>query len=193
MKALKLFGCALFAASFLSFTPLNKKIIVIDAGHGGDDFGAKHSGFSEKEIVLKIAREIKSRNNSDSDYEVVLTRDSDLNYSLSERTDKINELNPAVVISLHVNSSPKPESDRQGTEIYTQSSEESKNLAKIISKNLGECRIEEKNLHILKQSKSPAVLVELGFINSTKDRKYLTSEEGQKEVAAKFEKIFSEL
>ncbi|KQS91360.1 N-acetylmuramoyl-L-alanine amidase [Chryseobacterium sp. Leaf394] len=193
MKTLKLFGCALFAASFLSFTPLNKKIIVIDAGHGGDDFGAQHSGFTEKEIVMNIAREIKSHNSNDSEYEIVLTRDSDTNSPLSIRTEIINSMNPVAVISLHVNSSPKPESDKQGPEIYTQSSEGSKKLAKIISKNLGECRIEEKNLHILRESNSPAVLVELGFINSTKDRKYLTSAEGQKDVAAKFEKIFSEL
>lgn len=193
MKALKLFGCSLIAVSFLSFMPLNKKVIVIDAGHGGEDFGAKHSGFSEKEIVLNIARAIKNNSNNNSEYEIILTRDSDINSPLSERTAKINELNPTAVISLHVNSSPKPESDMQGAEIYTQSSEGSKKLAKVISKNLGECRVEEKNLHILRESKSPAVLVELGFINSTKDRKYLSSDEGQKDVAAKFGKIFSEL
>jgi N-acetylmuramoyl-L-alanine amidase len=44
----------------------------------------------------------------------------------------------------------------------------------------------EKDLHILRETKAPAVLVELGFINNTKDRDYITSEKGQKEIAQKF-------
>jgi N-acetylmuramoyl-L-alanine amidase len=38
---------------FLSFTPANKKYIVIDAGHGGNDFGSNFNGHSEKDITLK--------------------------------------------------------------------------------------------------------------------------------------------
>ncbi|WP_294223407.1 N-acetylmuramoyl-L-alanine amidase [uncultured Chryseobacterium sp.] len=50
----------------------------------------------------------------------------------------------------------------------------------------------EKNLHILRESKAPTVLVELGFMNSTKDREYLTSEKGQHETAQKFIEVFKE-
>lgn len=160
MKAIKLLSCSLIAASFLFFAPLNKKIIVIDAGHGGNDFGSNRENIFEKDLVLNIAHEIINFNKNNDDYEIIMTRTSDENISLSERTEKINTLNPVAVISLHMNSSPKRESDRHGSEIYTQSSEGSKNLAKTISKNLGECNIEEKNLHILRESKSPAVLVE---------------------------------
>lgn len=193
MKTLKLFVCSLVTASFLSFTPPGKKIIILDAGHGGNDLGTNRENIFEKDLVLNIAHEIVNFNKDNDDYEIIMTRTVDENISLADRTEKINRLNPVAVISLHMNSTAKPESVRSGHEIFTQSSEGSKNLAKIISKNLGECNIEEKNLHILRESKSPAVLVELGFINSTKDRKYLSSEEGQKEVAAKFGKIFSEL
>jgi N-acetylmuramoyl-L-alanine amidase len=38
----------------------------------------------------------------------------------------------------------------------------------------------KKNLHILRETKAPAVLVELGFINNSKDREYMTSEKGRK-------------
>jgi N-acetylmuramoyl-L-alanine amidase len=48
------------------------------------------------------------------------------------------------------------------------------------------------NLHILRESKAPAVLVELGFLNNTEDRKYLSSETGQKEIAQKFVEIITE-
>lgn len=193
MKALKLFGFSLIAASFLSFTPINKKLIVLDAGHGGNDFGAQRENVLEKDIVLNIAHEIENFNKNNDEYEIVMTRNSDEYITLSGRTEKINELHPAAVISLHMNSSSKPESERSGHEIYTQATEESKNLAKVISGTLGDCSITEKNLHILRESKSPAVLVELGFMNNTKDRNYLSSKEGQKEIAQKFDKIFREL
>ena len=39
-----------------------KKIVVIDAGHGGNDLGANRNGISEKEIVLNIAKKIKALN-----------------------------------------------------------------------------------------------------------------------------------
>lgn len=192
MNVRKLLILPLFAVAFLSFKPIDKKIIVIDAGHGGQDKGATFEKASEKQIVLDIASKIKEINNSQSKYEVVLTRDDDSYPSLTERTDKINSLNPEMVISLHVNRTPESETSKNGHEIYIQNSDASKNIADKISKKLGNCSISEKNLHILRESKAPAVLVELGFINNTEDRKYITSQKGQKEIAHKFVEFFNE-
>ena len=192
MNVRKLLIVPLFAVAFLSFKPIDKKIIVIDAGHGGQDKGATFEKASEKQIVLDIASKIKEINNSQSKYEVVLTRDNDSYPSLTERTDKINSLNPEMVISLHVNRTPENETSKNGHEIYIQNSDASKNIADKISKKLGNCSISEKNLHILRESKAPAVLVELGFINNTEDRKYITSQKGQKEIAQKFVEFFNE-
>lgn len=192
MNLRKLLFIPLFAVVFLSFKPIDKKIIVIDAGHGGQDKGATFEKASEKQIVLDIASKIKEINNSQSKYEVVLTRDDDSYPSLSERTDKINSLNPEMVISLHMNRTPENETPRNGQEIYIQSSEASKKIADKISKKFGNCSISEKNLHILRESKAPAVLVELGFINNTQNRKYATSLKGQKEIAQKFVEFINE-
>ena len=188
----KLLFAPLLAVLFLSFKPSDKKIIVIDAGHGGNDKGATYEGISEKQIVLAVASNIKQYNSSQDEFEIVLTRDSDQNSTLTDRTDMINKLNPEMVISLHINTSTSKESAIKGHEIFTQKSEASKALADRISKKLGTCNIEEKNLHILRASKAPAVLVELGYLNNTEDRKYLTSEKGQKEVAQKFIEIIAE-
>lgn len=192
MNMKKLLFAPLLAVLFLSFKPSDKKIIVIDAGHGGNDKGATYEGISEKQIVLAVASNIKQYNSSQDEFEIVLTRDSDQNSTLTDRTDMINKLNPEMVISLHINTSTSKESAIKGHEIFTQKSEASKALADRISKKLGTCNIEEKNLHILRASKAPAVLVELGYLNNTEDRKYLTSEEGQKEVAQKFIEIIAE-
>ncbi|SEV93032.1 N-acetylmuramoyl-L-alanine amidase [Chryseobacterium wanjuense] len=192
MKGTKLFALSIFSIAFLSFTPVDKKLIIIDAGHGGNDMGANRNGIYEKNIVLNIGKEIQKFNQVQDKYEVILTRDNDTYSQLAERTDLINKLNPEMVISLHVNNSAKPESEQQGQEIYTQNTESSKKLAEKISKKFDVQKIEEKNLHILRESKAPTVLVELGFINNTKEREYMTSENGQKEIAQKFLEVFNE-
>ncbi|WP_394665920.1 N-acetylmuramoyl-L-alanine amidase [uncultured Chryseobacterium sp.] len=192
MKGTKLLVISVFSTALLSFTPVDKKLIIVDAGHGGNDMGANRYGIYEKDIVLNIGKEIQKFNNSQDQYEVILTRDNDTYSQLSDRTTLINKLNPEMVISLHVNSSPKSESTEQGAELYTQNTEDSKKLADRISKKFNTLKIEEKNLHILRESKAPTVLMELGYINNTKDREYLTSEKGQKEIAQKFSEIFRE-
>lgn len=192
MKGIKLLTLSAFSAAFLSFTPVNKKVIVVDAGHGGNDNGVVYGNIAEKDITMNIAKEIKKFNDGQNEYEVILTRDSDTYPSLSDRTAMINKLNPGIVISLHVNSSPQKESSDQGTEVFVQNTENSKQLAKKISKKFDVRKVEERNLHILRETKAPAVLVELGFINNTKDRAYITSEKGQKEIAQKFTEIIRE-
>ncbi|MDQ0782975.1 N-acetylmuramoyl-L-alanine amidase [Chryseobacterium sp. W4I1] len=192
MKGLKLLALSAFSASFLSFTPIHKKYIVVDAGHGGNDMGTVYGKFSEKEITVNIAKEIQKLNENQDKYEVILTRDSDSYPTLQERTAMINKLNPEMVISLHMNMGPEKETSKQGTEVYIQNTENSKKLAEKISKKFDVHKIEERNLHMLRETKAPAVLVELGFMNNTKDRDYVTSEQGQKEIAQKFTEIIRE-
>ncbi len=129
MKGTTLLALSIFSTVFLSFTPLNKKYIVIDAGHGGNDHGAVFGNFNEKDITLSIAKEIQKLNGNHDEYEVILIRNEDTYPSLSERTNQINTLNPEMVISLHVNTSPQKETSIHGTELYVQNSEESKKLA----------------------------------------------------------------
>jgi len=192
MKGLQLLAISVFSAAFLSFTPVNKKLIIIDAGHGGNDLGANRNGIYEKDIVLNIGKEIQKFNSSQDQYEVILTREDDTYSQLADRTALINKLNPEMVISLHVNSSADPKSTQHGQEIYTQNTEASKNLAERISRKFNVQKIEEKNLHILRESKVPAILMELGFINNANNLEYLTSEKGQKEIAQKFIEVFNE-
>ncbi|WP_315054202.1 N-acetylmuramoyl-L-alanine amidase [Chryseobacterium indoltheticum] len=192
MKALKLLAVSFASAAMLSFSTETKKIIVIDAGHGGNDFGATMDGVSEKDMVLNIARQIKKASDKDGTYEVILTRSDDTSTTLTERTEQINKLNPEMVISLHINRTPEANTAKSGYEIFIQNTEKSKNLAEKLSTKLGECSIKEENLHILRNSKSPAVLVELGYINNIKEREYMNSSDGQREIAQKFADFINE-
>ena len=192
MKALKLLVVSFASAALLSFSTETKKIIVIDAGHGGNDFGANVNGISEKDMVLNIARQIKKASDKDGTYEVILTRSEDTSTTLTERTEQINKLNPEMFISLHINRTPEANTNKSGHEIFIQKTSESKSLAEKLSKKLGECSIKEENLHILRNSKSPAVLVELGYINNIKEREYMNNSDGQREIAQKFADFINE-
>jgi len=82
------------------------KTIVIDPGHGGYDPGAVKSGAKEKQIVLDIAQRLKKLIESRSNWEAVLTRNSDKFIALRRRTEIANQYLPdsTLFISIHCNS-----------------------------------------------------------------------------------------
>nr|WP_315026915.1 N-acetylmuramoyl-L-alanine amidase [uncultured Chryseobacterium sp.] len=179
MKGINLLALSVFSTLFLSFTPLSQKYVVINASYGGNDPVSVYGNFFEKEISLNIARELQNPNKNQDKHEAALTRNSDSYSSLSERTDQINKLNPEMVISLHVNRSSGQEIQPPGFEVYVQNSETSKMITGKMSKKFNACIIEGRDLHMLKETKAPAVLAELdGFINNTVYRSYITSEKG---------------
>jgi len=84
------------------------KTIVIDPGHGGYDPGAVKRGAREKHVVLDVSRRLKKLIESESKWEVILTRDSDEYISLQRRAEIANQY-PAgttLFISIHCNADP---------------------------------------------------------------------------------------
>ncbi|AKL97386.1 N-acetylmuramoyl-L-alanine amidase family protein [Endomicrobium proavitum] len=81
-----------------------KKIIVVDAGHGGEDPGAVGPNATKEKIInLAIALELKNILNDDDEFEVILTRKDDTFIPLVERTNIANENNADLFISIHCN------------------------------------------------------------------------------------------
>ncbi|TDX82797.1 N-acetylmuramoyl-L-alanine amidase family protein [Epilithonimonas xixisoli] len=192
MKNLLKIASVLSLGILLSFSFLKeKKVVVIDAGHGGTDLGANRHGIYEKEIVLNIAKKIKALNQN-KNIEIILTRDDDSYPSLTDRTGKINELKPDYAISLHVNNSIKETVERSGMEVYSQENEASKKLASKFSEKFQNTVQKTANLHILRESKTPTILLDLGFINNPNERSYLASEKGQTETAEKILSFINE-
>jgi len=83
--------------------------IVIDPGHGGKDPGAIAFGLKEKDIVLKVAKNLAFHLEKDMNAEVILTRDSDMFLPLEERTAIANTNDADLFISLHINAHPSPQ------------------------------------------------------------------------------------
>ena len=87
----------------------NISTIIIDAGHGGKDPGARYFGLSEKNVALKIAKYVKYylvNLLKSKKYNILLTRDSDIFLSLEDRATFANENNADIFVSIHCNASP---------------------------------------------------------------------------------------
>ncbi|MDY6408007.1 MAG: N-acetylmuramoyl-L-alanine amidase, partial [Pseudomonadota bacterium] len=94
-----------------------QRIIVLDAGHGGQDPGAiSRSGYYEKNITLNMARETRNLLEK-AGYKVVLTRDKDIFIPLRGRIKKAHEANADLFISIHADSAKNPSA--RGLSIYT--------------------------------------------------------------------------
>ena len=93
-----------------SFPVVNKKLplIVIDAGHGGNDLGAKgYRGIQEKNVNLAIALRLKDILTSRYKYRVILTRGDDTFIPLPRRGKIANDNNADVFVSVHANAAPR--------------------------------------------------------------------------------------
>jgi N-acetylmuramoyl-L-alanine amidase len=94
-----------------------KKVVVIDPGHGGDDPGAiGRRGLREKDVTLDIAKRIKRILEERYNLEVHLTRESDRYISLKKRTLFANRKNADLFVSIHANASPRRST--RGIETY---------------------------------------------------------------------------
>jgi N-acetylmuramoyl-L-alanine amidase len=85
-------------------------MIVIDAGHGGIDFGATGMDeiIAEKDISLAIAERLAKRFKKDKEFSLVMTRENDRYLTSDERAAIANRAGADVFISIHANSSVKP-------------------------------------------------------------------------------------
>ncbi|MBT4130763.1 MAG: N-acetylmuramoyl-L-alanine amidase [Candidatus Marinimicrobia bacterium] len=77
--------------------------VVLDAGHGGHDPGARGNGLKEKDITLDVVKRLGKLIETRTDIEVIYTRDTDVFVPLWERTKIANEAGGKVFLSIHVN------------------------------------------------------------------------------------------
>lgn len=178
-----------------------KRLVVIDAGHGGDDPGKVGiNGANEKDVNLQIAMLVKQFLEA-NDIEVVLTRDSDEGLYDSDASNKkvqdmkrrielIEEADPAVTVSIHQNS--YPEEYVHGAQVfYYTGSSQGKVLAESIQAQLVK-RVDPENrrqtkandsYYLLKKTGVPIVIVECGFLSNGEEAEKLCSPEYQERVA----------
>lgn len=95
-----------------------RRVIVVDAGHGGRDPGSiGTSGTHESDVTLEAARELRRQLEATGRYEVFMTREGDVYPSWSERVAVMADVRADLFISLHADSSPN--SGVHGAAVYT--------------------------------------------------------------------------
>jgi N-acetylmuramoyl-L-alanine amidase len=154
--------------------------IVIDAGHGGYDNGASYGSRKEKDEVLKLALAVGDILERDG-YDVVYTRTDDTYTSPTGKARIGNESDADFFVSIHRNSAVSPNLyngvqtlvyDNNGIKVDMAENINAE-LEKVGYKNIG---IEVRpNLAVLRRTEMPAVLVEVGFIDSDVDNALLDS------------------
>ena len=98
-------------------SPTKKIVIAIDAGHGGEDSGARGaSGSLEKNITLSIAKKLKKEIDNDEQLRAVLTRDDDYFVPLHGRVMKARKLKADIFVSIHADAFTNP--DAKGSSVF---------------------------------------------------------------------------
>ena len=174
-----------------------KNIVVLDAGHGGKDFGARSHGAKEKNINFKIIYTLAKEyfNSSASNVKAYWSRYNDKFISLSARARFASEVQADLFVSLHMNSAPNTRAN--GMEVYYARSNngvssmglKSQTLARRMHDQLEENLsipsrgVKKAEFYVLRHNTVPAILIELGFISGNRDHNKITSSGYQKNAA----------
>ncbi|MDH2206801.1 MULTISPECIES: N-acetylmuramoyl-L-alanine amidase family protein [Empedobacter] len=188
-KKLYLFAIASLFATSTMFAQ-TAKTFVIDAGHGGFDNGSNNGNIVESEYSLELAQKIQQLAKK-KNINVILTRDGNDFLDLQSRVDKMHKLDPELVISLHLNSASNKE--LKGAEVFINKDNTDANtekigaeLAQLVSINSIENRgLKKANFKILRDSKKPTFLIELGFASNPTDAETLKSAYHKNQLAEK--------
>lgn len=163
-----------------------KKVIVLDAGHGDHDSGAVGAtGKLEKDLNLSLILKVEALLKKESGVDVILTRDDDTFVSLTGRAKVANDLGADVFISIHANSASASAS---GTETFYYKNQD-KALATIVHKHLVSAtgfkdrKVKSGNLSVLRNTKMPAALLEIGFLSNKTEEATMFKEDFQNRVA----------
>ena len=143
--------------------------VVVDAGHGGYDNGAK-SRYAphEKHLALDVAMRLQQKLRA-AGFETVMTRSRDEFIALDQRARISNRQNSAIFVSVHFNYSPR--SSARGSEVYYKSRPSVKIAQNILNQILAipgtnSRGVKTANFRVLKKATFPAVLVECGFVTN---------------------------
>lgn len=164
--------------------------ICIDPGHGGTDPGAIGKDpfvLKEKDVTLSISLILK-KELEEKGHTVFLTRDTDIDVSLSGRATFANQKNADIFISIHCNAHA---SNAEGIETWIfPGSNAGRKLAESVQESLTKTfsshknrGIKDYNFQVLRDTQMPAILVECEFITNPTQLKFLSDEENQRKIA----------
>ena len=166
--------------------------VILDPGHGGSDGGAvaELDGVEiiEKDIDVDVTMKVKALL-EESNIEVLLTREEDVDMDLKERTAFANSTDADLFVSLHCNTSEEDQTASGLECYYEREGEKGKDLAaNIMEAAEATGQIETRELHtemmyVVRFTDMPATLVEMGFMTNADELELLCSDSYQQILA----------
>ena len=150
------------------------KFIAIDAGHGGTDPGAVNGSRQEKDDVLKMAIAVR-RLLEQQGQRVLETRPKDVFVALTERSNIANQANVDLFVSIHRNSFSSAAANGVETWVQSGSPVTVVQYARRVQNELigvgaqSDRGVKQGNYSVLRKTRAPSMLVEVGFISNAKD------------------------
>lgn len=173
---------------------IEKPLIVLDPGHGGEDFGTtstKPPKYHEKNLNLTTSHMLRNIL-KEQGFEVLMTRKDDVFVTLSGRAEFANQRKPLLFVSVHYNSAPSEKAE--GIEVFYYNTDKDKSrseaskllassiLDRVITNTKAKSRgVKHGNLAVIRETTMPAVLIEGGFLTNEgetqklKDPSYIKS------------------
>ncbi|WP_181304748.1 N-acetylmuramoyl-L-alanine amidase [Rufibacter sp. XAAS-G3-1] len=165
--------------------------IAVDAGHGGTSTGATgKTGIPEKEITLKIAKLLQQELQRKG-ATVLMTREADVTFDTMERVRMLKKAQPDILVSVHVNSSGRPEV--QGTSTYYRHLA-FRPLSQALYEEVLELDLKEFgniggfNFALNAPTEYPNALVETAFASNPEDEQRLINPQFQEDMAQQIRK-----
>jgi len=148
--------------------------VVLDAGHGGYDPGAVNGNRLEKDDNLRMALAVGQilRN---CGINVVYTRSTDVFVPLLERSNISNRANADLFVAIHRNSSVNPSANGVENWVHTAASQKAVAAANLVLSRIVSAGVQSNrglrygNFSVLRHTRAPAMLLELGFISNAQD------------------------
>ena len=168
----------------------NKFLVVIDPGHGGPDPGAIGiGGIRETDVVLEVSKIVKNLL-SEKGVNVRLTRKNEVDLDLPPRVSFANNTYADIFVSIHANASRGKRRDINGLETFYYRGWRGRLLAKGIQKQIlrvspgsPDRGVKQGRFYVIKNTRMPAVLVEIGFLTGRLDARRLEKSEHRKRIA----------
>lgn len=167
-------------------------LIVVDAGHGGEDSGCLGFGVYEKDINLQIAMRVKRRL-EEQGFRVMMPRETDEFLSVEERVELANSYQADVYVSIHQNTYEGSDKSVNGIEMWydgADGSRDNERLARLIHKEtIRSTGANERvlwdiaDLCVTNRTLMPACLIETGFLTNKEECRRLSAAEYQEKIA----------
>ena len=163
--------------------------VILDAGHGGEDSGAKspYTGQYEKNLTLTMVNLVKAE--LGGAVKVVLMRDHDMTYDLDKRVEYVNGFDDAILVSIHFNSVGSassvagPEVYYWRVDSYTLGKRIYQSLAAAVPYHSGNRGLVRRRLRLTRNPWHAAVLIECGYLSNPKEAASIAQADYQRTLA----------